>query len=502
MLQRLQTTLKKGLLLSFLALGLPQVGKADSLQVKKDVFLIDVSRSMQGHGSVSTPNVFDDVKRELTTAFGKAKASKVVLIPFSDKVRGGVSVELPQDTSILRSYIERLRTSDGRTDIYSAWEAGLDSLHSDTSGHRLYLITDALHNSKRYDIDSLRSLLSHWEGEQKDAYLVLLNPAFESSELGNIFRANERMYVINSLQDLYNDAQVDTTQTVAVASSQQESVVSTKSSEHSLWWLWLLLIALAVGVIIYVAFKFRLWGRGADVEVDVENERGGALVLSEGQTSREGDQNVIDKAKRYFETCPSDGDIEDGYDKVPAEKENKEGRTLGELVKDPYRDTYSLFEGGINRYKVPEESKALMRADIKESRDRISTNPLKKLRRVNGEPDFFSHRFADVVVHSVTAKELVRAGLVNPQMSDDEIDAVVRAQNYRNLGAAFDRRWKLPNGTSQRLFGALFHCTPHEDKAGLVFLVRIPLHKAIPHSGAASRITKEVRALFADKSEK
>ena len=59
MLQRLQTTLKKGLLLFFLALGLPQVGKADSLQVKKDVFLIDVSRSMQGHGSVSTPNGAD-----------------------------------------------------------------------------------------------------------------------------------------------------------------------------------------------------------------------------------------------------------------------------------------------------------------------------------------------------------------------------------------------------------------------------------------------------------
>lgn len=499
MLQRLQTTLKKGLLLSFLALGLPQVGKADSLQVKKDVFLIDVSRSMQGHGSVSTPNVFDDVKRELTTAFGKAKTSKAVLIPFSDKVRGGVSVELPQDSSVIRSYIEQLRTSDGRTDIYRAWEVGLDSLHSDASGYRLYLITDALHNSKRYDIDSLRSLLSHWEGEQKDAYLVLLNPAFESSELANIFRANERMYVINSLQDLYNEAQVDTTQTVAVASSQQESAVSTKSNEHSLWWL---LIALAVGVIIYVAFKFRLWGRGADIEVDVENERGGALVLSEGQTSREGDQNVIDQAKRYFETCPSDGDIEDGYDKVPAEKENKEGRTLGELVEDPYRDTHSLFEGGINRYKIPEESKVLMRADIKESRDRISINPLKKLRRVNGEPDFFSHRFADVAVHSVTAQELVANGLVNPNMSDDEIDAVIRAQNYRKLGAAFDRRWKLPNGTSQRLFGALFHCTPHEDKAGLVFLVRIPLHKAIPHSGAASRITKEVRALFADKSEK
>ena len=55
MLQRLQTTLKKGLLLSFLALDLPQVGKADSPQAKKDAFLIDASRSMQGHGSVSTP---------------------------------------------------------------------------------------------------------------------------------------------------------------------------------------------------------------------------------------------------------------------------------------------------------------------------------------------------------------------------------------------------------------------------------------------------------------
>lgn len=270
MLRRLQTTLKKGLLLSFLALGLPQVGKADSPQAKKDVFLIDVSRSMQGHGSVSTPNVFDDVKRELITAFGKAKASKAVLIPFSDKVCGGVSVELPQDSSVIRSYIEQLRTSDGRTDIYRAWEVGLDSLHSDASGYRLYLITDALHNSKRYDIDSLRSLLSHWEGEQKDAYLVLLNPAFESSELANIFRANERMYVINSLQDLYNDAQVDTTKTIAVASPQQESAVSTKSSEHSLWWLWLLLALIVVGGVVYYIRASRKPSREDDVPVKEE----------------------------------------------------------------------------------------------------------------------------------------------------------------------------------------------------------------------------------------
>ena len=497
MLKNLRSVLTKGCLLGLLGLTLPCVGWADTLQVKKDVFLIDVSRSMQGYGSVSTPNVFDDVKRELSSAFGKAKPSKAVLIPFSDKVRGSLSVELPQDSSIVSSYVERLSTADGRTDIYNAWRVALDSLNSDASGSRLYLITDALHNSRKYSLDSLRALLSLWKGEKKDAYLVLLNPAFESSELADAFRANERMYVINSLQDLYRQVEVDTTQTVispALASA------STASSEgNSLWWLWILLVALAVGGIIYVVLKLGLWG--SDSDVDTENEGGVALVHAERQASEGKNQNVIDKAVRYFDTCPSDGNVEDDYDRVPAKEENKEGRTIRELMDDPYNETNSLFEAGIRGYKFSEESKDLMRADIKESRDRISKNPLKKLRRVNREPDFFPYRLGNVAVPSVTAAELVRAGLVKSGMSDDEIDAVIRAENYRRLGVAFDRRWKLPEGTSQKIFGALLHCTPHEDKSGFVFLVRIPLHKAIPHSGAASQVTKQVRVLLAEKSE-
>lgn len=497
MLKNLRSVLTKGCLLGLLGLTLPCVGWADTLQVKKDVFLIDVSRSMQGYGSVSTPNVFDDVKRELSSAFGKAKPSKAVLIPFSDKVRGSLSVELPQDSSIISSYVERLSTADGRTDIYNAWRVALDSLNSDASGSRLYLITDALHNSRKYSLDSLRALLSLWKGEKKDAYLVLLNPAFESSELADAFRANERMYVINSLQDLYRQVEADTTQTVispALASA------STASSEgNSLWWLWILLVALAVGGIIYVVLKLGLWG--SDSDVDTENEGGVALVHAERQASEGKNQNVIDKAVRYFDTCPSDGNVEDDYDRVPAKEENKEGRTIRELMDDPYNETNSLFEAGIRGYKFSEESKDLMRADIKESRDRISKNPLKKLRRVNREPDFFPYRLGNVAVPSVTAAELVRAGLVKSGMSDDEIDAVIRAENYRRLGVAFDRRWKLPEGTSQKIFGALLHCTPHEDKSGFVFLVRIPLHKAIPHSGAASQVTKQVRVLLAEKSE-
>jgi von willebrand factor type A domain len=497
MLKNLRSVLTKGFLLGLLGLTLPCVGWADTLQVKKDVFLIDVSRSMQGYGSVSTPNVFDDVKRELSSAFGKAKQSKAVLIPFSDKVRGSLSVELPQDSSIISSYVERLSTADGRTDIYNAWKVALDSLNSDASGSRLYLITDALHNSRKYSLDSLRALLSLWKGEKKDAYLVLLNPEFESSELADAFRANERMYVINSLQDLYRQAEVDTTQTVIPPALVSDSTAS--SEGNSLWWLWILLVALAVGGIIYVVLKLGLWG--SDSDVDTETEGGVALAHAERQASEGKNQNVIDKAVRYFNTCPSDGNVEDDYDRVPAKEENKEGRTIRELMDDPYNETNSLFEAGISRYKFSEESKDLMRADIKESRDRIFKNPLKKLRRVNREPDFFPYRLGNVAVPSVTAAELVRAGLVNSRMSDDEIDAVIRAENYRRLGVAFDRRWKLPEGTSQKIFGALLHCTPHEDKSGFVFLVRIPLHKAIPHSGAASQVTKQVRVLLAEKSE-
>lgn len=269
MLKNLRSVLTKGFLLGLLGLTLPCVGWADTLQVKKDVFLIDVSRSMQGYGSVSTPNVFDDVKRELSSAFGKAKPSKAVLIPFSDKVRGSLSVELPQDSSIVSSYVERLSTADGRTDIYNAWRVALDSLNSDASGSRLYLITDALHNSRKYSLDSLRALLSLWKGEKKDAYLVLLNPAFESSELADAFRANERMYVINSLQDLYNDTQVDTTRTVSAASPKQEATESAERSERSLWWLWVLLALVVVGIIVYILVSQR---SSAEGEEPVEEE--------------------------------------------------------------------------------------------------------------------------------------------------------------------------------------------------------------------------------------
>ena len=282
-----------------LALSFPQISWSDTLQVKKDIFLIDVSRSMQGRGSVSTPNVFDEVKRELSSALSKAKHSRVVLIPFSDKVRAGLSVELPQDSSLVSSYIERLNTSEGRTDIYRAWMAGLDSLHSDASGNRLYLITDALHNSKKYSLDSLRSLLSLWEGENKEAYLVLLDPAFDSSELASEFRSHERMHVVNSLQGMYDQVELDTIQ-------KEDAVVpakvanSTAEADGSFpWWLWVLLAVLLGAIVTYIASKLGIFGRTTDKVIT--GARALAVVERNGRL-----EPAINNLKEYGDAYPQE----------------------------------------------------------------------------------------------------------------------------------------------------------------------------------------------------
>ncbi len=511
-MRNLPTKLKCGLLFSLLILAI-SVGKADSLNVKKDVFLIDVSRSMQGRGSVFTPNVFDDVKSELNATFGKGKPSRIVLIPFSDRVRGALSVDLPQDSSLLRSYIEQLRTSNGRTDIYKAWEAGLDSLHSDVLGHRLYLITDGLHNSRNHNFDSLNALLSNWKDEQKDAYLVLLNPAFENSLLANVFRSNERMYVINSLQELYNEPKVDTIQKVSETSAQQKTIASTEDNEYSLWWLWLLLAILVGGVGVYIGLR-KIMSKTDALDLGAISRNNaiepiGYLSVKSEAGATDVSENVNDEANDYFKLCISDGDIEDDYERVPAtggergvKDENKERRNLRELADDPYCDSETLFNSVVNSHRISEESKRLMRADLEESRARTIKNSSQKIRRVNGEPDFFSRRFTQVVVRSVTAQELVAKELVNPSLTDDEIDDVIRRENYGRLAEALERRWKLPKGKGKNVIGALFHCTPHEDKSGYVFLVRIPLHMAFPHSGAASAVTKDVRMIFGQEESK
>lgn len=218
------------------------------------------------------------------------------------------------------------------------------------------------------------------------------------------------------------------------------------------------------------------------------------------------ERNVFEEASRYFEARPLYQKIEDGYNynEPPKGKrgENKEKRTLRELLNDPYRDSEALYKQMKDNYPFSEESFQLIEQDIRETRERISKDPLERVRwTTDGEPDFFSRRFADVVVRSVTAKELIEAELVYAHSRDRDIGRAIRDENYRRLNVAFARRWKLPEGSRKQFLGSLFHCTPHEDKSGFVFAVRVPLHNAIKHVGAASEVTKEVKELLAKSKD-
>ena len=211
---------------------------------------------------------------------------------------------------------------------------------------------------------------------------------------------------------------------------------------------------------------------------------------------------MFEEASRYFEARPLYQKIEDGYNynEPPKGKrgENKEKRTLRELLNDPYRDSEALYKQMKDNYPFSEESFQLIEQDIRETRERISKDPLERVRwTTDGEPDFFSRRFADVVVRSVTAKELIEA----EHSRDRDIGRAIRNENYRRLNVAFARRWKLPEGSRKEFLGSLFHCTPHEDKSGFVFAVRVPLHNAIKHVGAASEVTKEVKELLAKSKD-
>ncbi len=234
-------------------------------------------------------------------------------------------------------------------------------------------------------------------------------------------------------------------------------------------------------------------------DASLESMENNVPTQQEYQLLEDVTQNVIEEANHYFETCPFEGYVERVYTEVPAGSENKESRELIKLLNNPYEDSKHLYEEKKSEYSFSEESFQLIEADIRDTMERISKNPLEKLRRVNGQPDFYSRRFSDVVVRSVTAEEVIETLGVNSQMKEDEIRKKVMDENYRRLGVAFDRRWKLPEGTSSGILGALFHCSPHEDISGFVFAVRATLHGAVSHKGAVSKVKKEVIALLTDR---
>lgn len=172
---------------------------------EKRIYLLDVTKSMIGRGSVNTLNIFDEVKKSLEDAVDDISDSRteIVIIPFTDKpvpneevVQGTIA---QKDT--LRMQIESLNVKSGNTNIADAWSKGIEYLDS-TKVNYMFLLTDGLHNSgpdKEVLYERLRAWDTICDGKYFFSFYVMLTTNAIEQEIQQITRNTKQMWSIESL---------------------------------------------------------------------------------------------------------------------------------------------------------------------------------------------------------------------------------------------------------------------------------------------------------------
>lgn len=119
---------------------------AQNVLQEKRIYLIDVTASMEGKGTVQTPDIFNKVKAELKDAITSIDnpTTEVVIIPFTNVPHEPVKGTI-REKSILIEGIENLSIKKGDTNIADAWNSGLQEVDS-TRINYIFLLTDGLHN--------------------------------------------------------------------------------------------------------------------------------------------------------------------------------------------------------------------------------------------------------------------------------------------------------------------------------------------------------------------
>ena len=172
---------------------------------EKRIYLLDVTKSMIGRGSVNTPNIFDEVKKSLEDAVDDISDSRteIVIIPFTDKPAS--NEEVVQGTiaqkDTLRMQIESLNVKSGNTNIADAWSKGIEYLDS-TKVNYMFLLTDGLHNSgpdKEVLYERLRAWDTICDGKYFFSFYVMLTTNAIEQEIQQITQNTKQMWSIESL---------------------------------------------------------------------------------------------------------------------------------------------------------------------------------------------------------------------------------------------------------------------------------------------------------------
>lgn len=213
----------------------------------KKIYLMDVSGSMQGKGTIETSDVFNSTKEHLAKSLNKISDScEVVIIPFSSTPLTEKRFNSFDEANKIQA-LESLTIDEGNTNIYSAFNKALKEFDT-TKNNVLFFITDGYHNeyvSNEVLYETLKSFPSKKEAKYSNLYYYITSPSCRDMEICRIFEENEKMEVIESL--IFSKEKCDTS--IIYARMSDESI-SDKDHFNVLKWI---LIILAILVLIAIS---------------------------------------------------------------------------------------------------------------------------------------------------------------------------------------------------------------------------------------------------------
>ncbi|MGL5937492.1 MAG: vWA domain-containing protein [Phocaeicola sp.] len=173
-----------------------------SYQNEKRIYLLDVTASMVGKGSVSTPNIFEKVKEKLIETISDIQTSntEITIIPFTDKAFEPIRAYIDERDSLIKQ-INSIDIKKGDTNIADAWERAIMELDSSKINY-IFLLTDGLHNcgeEKEVLYERLKSWQEIAKGKYFFAFYVMLTPNAKEMEIAQIAESTNQMWIIESM---------------------------------------------------------------------------------------------------------------------------------------------------------------------------------------------------------------------------------------------------------------------------------------------------------------
>ncbi|MDH6344294.1 hypothetical protein M2480_003195 [Parabacteroides sp. PFB2-12] len=188
--------------LAFLLLLTSEWVYGQSYQNEKRIYLLDVTASMVGKGEVKTPDIFENVKKELVNTINGIQSphTEIVVIPFTNKPHEPIRGFIQARDSLINE-IGKIEIKRGDTNIADAWKQGVQEIDS-TKINYMFLLTDGLHNcgvEKEVLYEQLESWAGISEGKYLFAFYVMLTPNAKEMEIARIVDETNQMWLIESM---------------------------------------------------------------------------------------------------------------------------------------------------------------------------------------------------------------------------------------------------------------------------------------------------------------